>query len=209
MHATGRLPWRLGIRFAPLRSRCSCLELFGFVSHPTFSRSAEAARSRPRACFRCGSRIWLTFLQPAYHCLYILARPVRAFLLIPTHAVLSLFAAELPRVPARERSAIPGHRAPADCVRGGIVSLARRSCIRSDRCPLFLRSCILLLRAEATGLFIVVLASASKREFSGYGAHFPRSHWRGRMRDLRLRAGVVALGAIPIAGWVTAEKCRC
>jgi hypothetical protein len=207
-HAVPRFPWRLATRLAPIA--VALLLAWSYSDsflHPTFFGDQGLRLDHAdELVFDAGPRIWLPFLQLHIHALYRLHAPVGAFLLVPyAYTVLSLFLlVALCRAALRdERAAFLASALLLIAFAGASFQWLGRSLYQEVIViPLFLALVYLFYFApQRRGVFIVVLAVGmlTREVFWIWWLAFLALHWRGRLRDLRLRAGVAALGAIPVA----------
>jgi hypothetical protein len=159
-----------------------------------------------------GERRWLPFLQLHVHLLHRLHAPVQAFLVIPfayTVATLLLLA-------WLARSMLRDAREACVATALLLVGFAGSSFHWLGR-SLYQEVIVLPVFLALVGLhyfaprrraaFVVLLGIGmlTREVFWIWWLAYAALHWRGRLRDAGLRAGVLALGAIPLV-WLLATR---
>jgi len=179
--------------------------------HPTFLGDQGIRLDRAsELVVGVGQRQWLPFLQLHIHVLYRLGAPAQAFLLIPyAYTTLTLFLlAWLCRAVLRApREALAATALLLVGFAGSSFHWLGRSLYQEGIViPLFLALVGLHTfapRRRAAFVVVLGLGMLTREVFWIWWLAYTALHWRGRLRDARLRAAVLALGAIPIA-WLLA-----
>jgi hypothetical protein len=181
--------------------------------HPTFFGDQGARLDRAaELVVGVGQRHWLPFLQLQIHLLYRLHAPAWAFLLIPYgYTVASLFL-----LAWLCRAALPGPREALPATALLLVGFAGSSFHWLGRSlyqeaiviPVFLALVGLHFfapRRRAAFVALLAIGMLTREVFWIWWLAYLALEWRGRLRDAALRAGLLALGAIPLV-WLLATR---
>jgi hypothetical protein len=203
---------RWAARLAPLGVAAALGWSYGqSFRHPSFFGDQGVRLDRAaELVVGVGQRRWLPFLQLQIHLLYQLHAPPWAFLLIPYgYTVASLFL-----LAWLCRKALPEPREALLATALLLVGFAGSSFNWLGRSlyqeviliPVFLALVGLHFFAPGRRAAFVTLfgiGMLTREVFWIWWLAYLALHWRGRLRDAALRAGLLALGAIPLA-WLLA-----